>query len=124
MAFCLLFLRDSKAACSRWFPLATRSLVPQVGNLHEVVGKHRRANPELKSFAPLGVAPLHTTEHGDAPLDPSAEALSFFEGSTLFVGLPFRRLLTTALRDADDFDAALFAGLDVLLANAAVKGSG
>jgi len=110
------------AVRSRWSSPATGSFVLQFGDLHKVVGEDRGTHPELKALAPFGEATLHTTaaeQHGDAPLDPSAEALSFFEGSTLFVGLPFRRLLAAALRDADDFDAALLANVDVILAKEA-----
>jgi len=77
------FRRERKIETIRlsgFFSFARRSLHQQVRDLHEVVGKHSRRDPHLKSFAAFGKAALSCRrprkQHRDAPLDAGAKALA------------------------------------------------
>src|SRR5882762_4738059 len=98
---------------------ARRSLHQQVRDLHEVVGKHSRRDPHLKSFAAFGKAALHAAtaeQHRDAPLDAGAKALAVLELPALLICLALGCFGAAALWDAHHLDAILFARRHVVLA--------
>ena len=53
-------------------------------------------------------------QHRDAALDAGAEALAFFEGRTFLERFSFGGFLSTPLGNADEFDAGLLAGGEVV----------
>src|SRR5207237_7587873 len=82
------------------------------------VCEHGRAYPQRKALARLGNTPLHAPtaeQHGDAPLDAGAKALSFLKIGTLLVRFALGRPLPAALRDAYHFDTILLARFHILL---------
>src|SRR5216684_5565117 len=104
------------------FSFARRSLHQQVRDLHEVVGKHSRRDPYLKSFAAFGKAALHAAtaeQHRDAPLDAGAKALAVLELPALLICLALGRFAAAPLWNAHDFDALLLARRHVLFAEEA-----
>src|SRR5712692_12131478 len=70
-------------------------------------------------------APLHTAtaeQHRDAALNAGAESLGLLERLTALQSVLLGRLVSSALRDRDLGDAALFAGLYILGAEEAAIG--
>src|SRR5467141_2086125 len=115
------FRRERKIETIRLsgFSFARRSLHQQVRDLHEVVGKHSRRDPHLKSFAAFGKAALHAAtaeQHRDAPLDAGAKALAVLELPALLICLALGCFGAAALWDAHHLDAILFARRHVVLA--------
>src|SRR6266568_3811224 len=91
--------------------------VQQVGDSHQVVGEHGGAHQELKVLATFERAPLHPAaaeQHRDAALNASAESLALLELFTAFQSVLLGRLVSSALRNGDLGDSALFAGLYIL----------
>ncbi len=111
--------RKIEAILLSGFSFARRSLRQQVRDLHEVVGKHGRRDPHLKTFAAFGKAAFHATtaeQHRDTPLDARSEALAVLELRALLIGFSLGRFGAAALWDAHHLDAILFARRHVVLA--------
>jgi hypothetical protein len=86
---------------------------------HEVICKHGSSHEQFESLASLGEATLHAAaaeENRDASFDAGTETLTILEGRVLFIGGLARRLFSAALRNAHQFDAGVFAIVDILLA--------
>src|SRR5229473_7052445 len=94
--------RKIEAILLSGFSFARRSLHQQVRDLHEVVGKHGRRDPHLKTFAAFGKAAFHATtaeQHRDTPLDARSEALAVLELRALLIGFSLGRFGAAALWD-------------------------
>ena len=86
---------------------------------HEVIRKHGSSHEQFESFATFGEATLHAAtaeENGDASFDAGTKALAILKRPAFFMGCLDRRFFAAALRDAYEFDAGVFAILDVSLA--------
>ena len=89
----------------------------QIGDFHEVVGKHSCSNQQLKAISALRETSLHAAtsqQHRDAPFDAGAKALTLLEVCALLVDFALRSSLATALRNAHHFDTIVLAGCQVL----------
>src|SRR6266446_1245884 len=92
-------------------------VVQQVGDAHQVVGEHGGAHQDLETLAALERAPLHPAaaeQHRDAALNAGAESLALLEFFTVLQCVLLGRLVSSALRNGDLGDSALFAGLYIL----------
>lgn len=81
-----------------------------MGNVHQVVGQHGRADENLEAFGALRQTSLHAAaaeQYGDAALDAGAEALRLFEGGSFLQGFMLCSFLAAALGNAGAGDAGL-----------------
>jgi len=107
---------------SRWelcgaFSTAVVFLDQQACNYHKVIRQHRCPNQKLEVLSTLCKTSLHTAtaqENRYTTLDASTELLGVLESAALFKCLLVRRLFAATLGNAYEFDATVFALLDIV----------
>src|ERR1700674_1997092 len=105
----------NRQAAFRWRNDRSRQ---QRSNLHEVVGEHGRADPQLESPSAFGETALHAAtaeQHRDAPLDTCAKALTVLELPGLLIGHALGCFGAAPLWDAYHLDTLLLARGYILL---------